>query len=184
MVRFPINQQDPHGHYGFNPDGNGVWDYLVSSRYWLHYPDIMGYERHGNGWTPGDAGLWLITSDTDHSGLGSIRIDFPSEYDDLAFAGQDRNNGLRSPYNNFHPIGITVFITSFSADLRFEPSLHMVYIVDVPIEHWSQSIYVGFSASPLATHWFAVYRRVVYHADPDNPHRPNDPAPTHTHDEL
>lgn len=184
MVRFPINQINPARHTDFNPDGNGIYDYLVSSRYCLHYPDFMCYERPGNGWTPGDDGLWLIISDTDYSGLGSIRLDFPKAYDELVFPGQDKVNGLHSPHVFKPAIGLTVFITSFSADLRFEPSLHMVYIADVPIEFWDQPLYVGFSASPSSSHWFAVYRRVVYHAESYDPRRPNDPAPTHTHDEL
>lgn len=183
-IRFPINQYTPANHIDYGDSYESLKEYLIAARYCHHYPDIMCYTRHGNGWTAGDEGLWLIISSSDSSGLGSLTVDFPSRWDGLAVGGQTTDNGLRSPNAFRTPIGVTVFITSFSATLRFQPLGHLIFIADVPMDRWDQALYVSYSADPDRAHWFAVYRRVVYFNDPNNPRRPGDPAPEHEHDEL
>jgi len=184
FVRFPINQYLPSSHIDFGDSYQSLLDYVVQARYYRYYPDIMGYERHGNGYTGGDDGLWLILADADASGLGSMTVDFPGRWDGLAIKGTTTDNGLLSPHLQYPIIGITVFITSFSPELRFQPSNHVTYVVDVPCDRWDHALYVDFAANPLKQHWFAVHRRVVHINDANNPNRQHDPVPDHVHDEL
>lgn len=188
-VRMPISQVDPEVMppiTGFDPP---IWvqtgQHYANTKYCHHYPDIMCYRRDGNGFTPGDAGLWLLSSETDRSGLGSIRVRFPQPVDVFDDVGQP-NNGWFHP-DCSHPVaGVRVFLTSFSPGVRFGSNAHLLYVGDIPMARWSEDLYVEYDGKPLTRHYFALRRMSIFdnvvpppYYDPPPPVY-EEPQPTHS----
>jgi len=152
--------------------------FVNSIKYCHNYPDFMCYVRTGNGWTAGDEMAWTITSCSDESGLGAVRIRFPVAADSQS---NGETNGLFNELNNGKVAGSHVVVTAFNGFVRFHPGATIDFYAFVPFERWAGSLYVDFSAPPGACYAFAFRRMVIWSGQPP-PYIPpeNDPH----HDEL
>jgi len=190
-VRMPIRQVDPElGPHvgGLDPP---IWkqmdSYYNNIKYCHHYPDIMCYVRSGNGFSPGDAGIWLLSSETDKSGLGAVRVRFPPVLDELDLDFQPQNGWFHPSCS--HPVsGVRVILTAFSPVVRFGVDAHLLYVGDVPKSQWFNDLYVEYSGEPHTRHYFALKRNAIFDNVTPPPWYTSPPpvyeAPSSTHSEL
>lgn len=173
----PIGQTDPPNYTG-EIKVDDPFLFVNHVKYCHNYPDIMCYQRDGNGWTIGDAMAWTVTSCSDSSGLGAVRIMFPYSVD---YQSNDQVNGLFHERNRGQISGCHVALTAFNGFVRFHPGATIDFYAFVPFERWIGSLYVDFNAPPNNCYAFAFRRSVIWVGSPP-PYVPpeNDPH----HDEL
>jgi len=149
------------------------------------YPDIMCYERPGNGYTPGDELFWSTSTCSDQYGLGAVEIRFPDirDREGLNDHGEPDRNGLWHPRNDNTFIGISVLLFAGVPSIRFHPGDSSFYRENVPRSRLGQRLYVEFSGPPLGCFDFVFRRDVLWHDTPppyETVPRPDSPR----HDEL
>lgn len=176
-VRLPINQRDPDDKIRLIT--GDPYYFINVVKYCHHYPDLMCYPRIYNGYTSGDESAWTVSSCSDSSGLGSVRIRFPSRED----SETDHNwNGLFHDSNRDRVVGMHVVITSFNPYVRFHPGATGVFYAAVPFSRWSQDLFIDFSGPRDYCFKFVFQRFVVWSGDPP-PYVPPENEDGH-HDEL
>jgi len=187
-IHMPINQVDPPTHTDYRSTGGPVEQlmrFVTTIRYCHNYPDIMCYERPGNGFTGGDEGVWLISSNTDASGLGTVHVQFPPVINSLRFYDDLLVDGLWYPQTSYTVTGLRVFLTSFSPDVRIGKEGHLTFIDDVPMQRWGLGVFIPFSGHPNAVHHFALRRVTIPgHAPPPPYEGPHQPGEVEPHDDL
>lgn len=154
------------------------------------YPDLMGYLRHGNGFTDGDEGAWVLCSFTDSHGVGGIRIEFPprrdirTPIDPSKPYGLGEVNGLWSPHHfGGRPRGMHVVLAPLEIGVVFHGTSLSVFHADVPMDRWHESFYVKYYGLSDEEYCFALRRFVlttrqpVFHIPPPRPEKPK-------HDDL
>jgi len=176
-TRFPVNQIDPVAPYGDR--WSDPWGYFHTVKYCHNYPDIMCYLRHDNGISQGDKYAWTLYSDTDHSGLGAVRIRFPPRYNSLdnnAVTNAPDLDGLSRFGDDGALDGLTVYLASSSSTLRFQPGNTPQFIRNVPYDRWASSLYVDFNGEPDRTYVIFLARQIHW------AHTPVPSESPHTHD--
>lgn len=139
----------------------------------------MCYERYGNGWTSGDSAAWTVSSCTDASGLGSVRVLFPKLIDT---ENANEVNGVFHPSIYPSLLGAHVTFAAFNSLVRFHPGATINFYAAVPKERWKQGLFVDFNGPPNSCFQFAFYRTLVWKGDPP-PYVPPENNPE-GHDEL
>lgn len=163
------------------------YKFLNTVKYCHSYPDIVCYERPGNGWTTGDESALTFQSQTDGSGLGSLQIKFFRRQDSLNndANGKPDVNGLFHCYNYKHIFGIQVLVTAFDPSVRFRDGLNLLYTEAVPKSHWVQDLFIDFSGVLHTNFAFAVARVVIWEPPPTyDSCVSGDPTGDPVHDEL
>jgi hypothetical protein len=160
-VRMPIGQTWPINKIGLIT--RDPYQFVNTVKYCHNYPDIMCYERGGNGYTPGDEAFWSIQSCTDFSGLGAVEILFPHRRDseNLDDHGRPNCNGLCHDLNTNRVLGASVLLFSAEPSVRFHPGHLSLYAHTVPYSYWHLGHFVEFSGPPNGCFIF-VFRRDIY----------------------
>jgi hypothetical protein len=147
----PIDQHDPVPHSNLNTRHAGdniVGDLLTwyeTNRYCFNYPDIKCYERSGNGWTAGDTDAWIITSCTDYSGLGSVRVRYPQRVNGMNLDDNTSVDGLHHPDAYGSPLGLRVHLAPFDSRVQFGSNGHTVATFDVPMSRGNRILMFHFT---------------------------------------
>jgi len=184
-VRVPIHQVSPPNKIHLIT--GAPYSFVNTVKYCHNYPDIVCYERPGNGFTSGDETALTFISQTDAAGLGSLHIMFPrrSDAQNNDADGKPDVNGLFHCYNYKHIFGIQVLVTAFHPSVRFRDGLNLLYVEDVPKSRWSQDLFVDFSGLPYTDFVFAVVRTIIWESPPTcTPCDSGDPTGDPVHDEL
>lgn len=172
----PLNQIDPPNKISLI---TGDPYYFVNKvKYCHNYPDLVCYDRSQNGQTGGDQYALTVTSCTDSSGLGSVRVLFPKRRDS---ENSHDVNGLYHPDNFDRVLGSHVILTSFNGYVRFHPGATIDFYAFVPFQRFPGGLYVEFSGPPSTCLVFVFIRRIVWIGDPP-PYVP--PENQDRHDEL
>jgi len=162
----PIEQEWPERH-------DQVTDNLPINKfgdimpYWHHYPEMLGYIRHGNARCDGDHGYWFLRSDTNAEGRGGLFIEFPPRRNSV---DASPSGGSQGDYDGLFHIshrgfvrGYNVLVVPIDEAVDFGPEHGKRYKVDVPIARATVlGHYMAFTAEPFKRYSFLLNRQVIW----------------------
>jgi len=146
---------------------DGINAYVDKIMTYHNYPDLIGYQRYGNGYVSGDKSYITLSSITDEFGRGAIYIRFPPRRNPLKKNDKAKLGDLDGLYfscNYKQWDGYWVWIFPLRSNVEFppEPREDVYKLIYVPKHRSLDGYYLDYTAAPNTVVTFAVDREVSW----------------------
>jgi hypothetical protein len=181
FLAFPLDQvhasSDPNHHPVIElhvhrrdscPAGGPAKDSWVDDmNFEAYYPELLGYNRRGNGYVSCDATPVFIGSRTNADGLGGLYLQFPARRDPI-YRDPKTNlgmlDGLHHPSNSaqWHGYSVRVYPMQNNVEFPPEPRTNVWHHLYVPKSRSGSGLYIDYTGIPDTSHAFTVFRCVLW----------------------
>ncbi|QYU59136.1 hypothetical protein [Sclerotinia sclerotiorum deltaflexivirus 3S2] len=158
-------------------DERGIHRFVDMMNWMMHYPELIGYERYGNGYVAGDLNPQILLAGTDMYGHGSILIEFPPVKNSIS----GDIDGLHHPHVKKQVRGYHVELWPLQGNVEFppEPRQGVSITFFVPTDRSYAGYYLDFDGMPDSDFAFLIERTVSWYG-PFIPHGQQVVYPPHT----
>jgi hypothetical protein len=146
---------------------DGINAYVDRIMTYHNYPDLVGYERYGNGYTTGDAWYITVASVADELGRGGLHIRFPPRRNPLKKNDKAKLgdvDGLYHPCNFKQWDGYWLWVFPLRANVEFPPGpRENVYkLIYVPKARALEGYFLDYTSDPHSRTTFVIEREVSW----------------------